>query len=1064
MLPLLSSNSHIMKYILGLAFLSFIINTVQAQSYDSTLFDHMQMRSIGPAGMSGRVTSIDVNPYDNNHIVIGTASGGVWESKSAGITWKPIFDKEAVQSIGAIAISQKNPHHIWAGTGEGNPRNSQSSGKGVYKSIDGGKTWQLMGLEKTKTIHRIIIDKHDENTIFVGALGSAWGPNEERGVFKTTDGGKTWKKILYVNDSTGCADLVVDPVNPKKMIAAMWHYNRQPWFFTSGGNGSGIYITYDGGENWKRLDEKSGLPGGTIGRSGLSICHDKPNVVYALVESKKTALFRSNDGGENWTKVSDKNIGNRPFYYADIYVDPKNENRLYNLYSVVSRSEDGGKTFKTLLPYSRVHPDHHAMWINPKNPNHIIEGNDGGLNISQDGGSTWRFIENLPVAQFYHINYDFDIPYHVYGGMQDNGSWIGPSEVWHHGGIQNPDWQEVLFGDGFDVMPMANNSRYGYAMYQGGNIHTYDRETGETRNIQPVTQDSVKLRFNWNAALAPDPKNPCGVYFGSQFVHYSNDCGKSWKRLSDDLTTNDTTKQKQVESGGLTIDATKAENYTTITCIAPSPINDEVIWVGTDDGNLWVTKDKGQNWTLITKLFKKDVPEGAWIPQITPSKHKQDEAFVIINDYRRNNWAPYAFKMSSYGDSYENLISENVLGHCHSIEQDHQEENLLFLGTEFGLYYSTDKGENWRKWTKNYPSVPTIDLKIHPREPDLIIGTFGRSAFILDDIEPLRAMAADENFLETPFEVFNSPDAYQVNYKQNPGSRFGADATYRAPGGSSSAKFSYYLNSEWLKEAQEASKKDSTKKDLKWDKISISIFNINGDTVRNFTRKADTGIHHFRWFGEQNGIRFPSSREIKKDEDPPYGAPSLPGKYTLTATIGDETDTAWVTVKPDPRINFNFNAAKERHKILESFEGKVTEAKIAFDQLISAEKNLGRMKKMVDLMPDSVKTDLNKQIKPVRQKIDSLKNIYVLPASFEGYDHVTQRLNDMLYNAYGFIADSEGVPGPNAMQAKQNTEAKIDSTVKAINSFIENEWLTLLQYFNSQDYKQFEELKKVNNE
>jgi photosystem II stability/assembly factor-like uncharacterized protein len=1053
-----------MKYILGLTFLALILNLGHAQSYDSTLFDHMAMRSVGPAGMSGRVTSIDVNSFDNNHIVIGTASGGIWESKSGGITWKPIFDKEAVQSIGAIAISERNPHHIWAGTGEGNPRNSQTSGKGIYKSIDGGKSWKLMGLEKTKTIHRVIIDKHDENTIFVGALGSAWGPNKERGVFKSTDGGETWKNVLYVNDSTGCADLVVDPNNPKKMIAAMWHYNRQPWFFTSGGTGSGIYITYDGGENWKRLDKKSGLPGGSIGRSGLTICHDKPNVVYALVESKKTALYRSNDGGENWHKVSDKNIGNRPFYYADIYVDPKNENRLYNLYSVVSRSEDGGKTFKTLLPYSGVHPDHHAMWINPKNPNHIIEGNDGGLNISMDGGSTWRFIENLPVAQFYHINYDMDVPYHIYGGMQDNGSWIGPSEVWHHGGIQNADWQEVLFGDGFDVMPMANNSRYGYAMYQGGNIHTYDKETGQTRSIKPVTQDTVALRFNWNAALAQDPHNPCGVYFGSQFLHYSNDCGKSWKRLSEDLTTNDPDKQKQVESGGLTIDATQAENYTTITCIAPSPLNEDVIWVGTDDGNLWITKDKGENWSKITKLFKKDVPEGAWIPQITPSKHKQDEAFIVINDYRRNNWAPYAFKLAGYGKSYENLVNENVLGHCHSIEQDHQEENLLFLGTEYGLYFSTDQGENWNKWIKNYPSVPTVDLKIHPRDPDLIIGTFGRAAYVLDDISPLRAMAHSNDFLDRPFKLFDSPDAYLVSYKANAGSRFGADANYKTGGGSSSAKFSYFLNPTWLKESKEVSKKDTTKKDLKWDKISIAIFNINGDTIRNFKINSDTGIRHFRWFGEQNGTHFPSTREIKKDADPARGHPALPGKYLITAQIGDQIDSAQVTLKPDPRINFNFNGEREKHAVLDEFEKSVSSAKLAFDQLLAAEKNLSRMKKMAALMEDSIKTKLNKKIKPVSATIDSLKNIFVLPASFEGYDHVTKRLNNMLYDAYGYISNSEGKPSPNAMQAKKNAEKRIVETVSAINDFIETDWLNLVQYFKAQDYKMLKELKKVNNE
>ncbi|MFK7908694.1 MAG: WD40/YVTN/BNR-like repeat-containing protein, partial [Chitinophagales bacterium] len=453
-----TSNYQIMRFILLsllLLLTTFAFNPeVQAQKIDiKKQLKGMKMRSIGPAGMSGRVTSIDVDLNNPNTIFIGTASGGVWKSESGGIRWKPIFDDQPLQSIGAVAVDQTSTGIIWAGTGEGNPRNSLNTGKGIYKSLDGGKNWKLMGLEKTKLIHRILIHPTNSDIVYVAALGSAWGENPERGVYKTTDGGTTWNKILSVDAKTGCADLVIDPSNPNKLLAAMWEFGRKPWTFNSGGKGSGLYITFDGGKTWKKQTDKDGLPKGNLGRIGLAIAPSNPKTIYALVEAKKNALYKSTDGGFKWSKIGSKNVGNRPFYYADIFVDPQNENRIYSLHSVVTKSEDGGKTFETLIPYSKVHPDYHAFWVNPSNPKHLMIGNDGGMAISQDRGENWRFVENLPLAQFYHINYDMDLPYHVYGGMQDNGSWIGPAYAWKSGGIRNSDWQELVFGDGFDVVP-----------------------------------------------------------------------------------------------------------------------------------------------------------------------------------------------------------------------------------------------------------------------------------------------------------------------------------------------------------------------------------------------------------------------------------------------------------------------------------------------------------------------------------------------------------------------------------------------------------------------------------
>ncbi|MBK7221044.1 MAG: hypothetical protein IPH94_06805 [Saprospiraceae bacterium] len=520
----------------------------------------LKFRNIGPAGMSGRITAIDVDPTDDNKIFLGSASGGVWLSENGGISFTPIFDDQSSLAIGSIKICPKNPSQILVGTGEGNPRNSLNTGNGIYKSLDGGKTWKCMGLEKTKTIHRIVIHKDNPDIVFAAAMGSPWGPNEDRGVFKTTDGGKTWKKILYVNTSTGAADMVVDPSNPEKMIVSMWEHERKPWTFISGGPGSGIYMTFDGGDTWKKLSSEDGIPKGKLGRVGLAIAPSAPNIIYSLIEAKENGLYKSEDGGLKWKLVQNKDIGNRPFYYSEIYVDPKNENRLYNVFTYLTRSDDGGKSFYNIADYGNaVHPDHHALWIHPQNSEYIIDGNDGGAAISRDMGKSWHFISNLPVGQFYHVNVDKDKPYNVYGGMQDNGSWVGPSAVLKPGGIRNTDFQELYFGDGFDVVPQPGNSRFGYAMSQGGNVAFYDRQTGQNRFVKPNHPEGVTLRYNWNAAIAQHPHDSCSLYFGSQFVHFSKDCGRSWKLISPDLTTNDTTKQDQTKTGGLTLDVTGAE-------------------------------------------------------------------------------------------------------------------------------------------------------------------------------------------------------------------------------------------------------------------------------------------------------------------------------------------------------------------------------------------------------------------------------------------------------------------------------------------------------------------------
>lgn len=993
----------------------------------------MKIRSIGPAGMSGRITAIDVNLSDKDHILAGAASGGVWESKNGGISWNPIFDNEATLSIGSIAINQNNPAEIWVGTGEGNPRNSVNTGKGIYKSIDGGKTWKLMGLEKTKAIHRVIINKENPNIVFAAAIGSPWGEHPERGVYRTNDGGKTWTHILKINSLTGAGDLVVDPSNPNKLIAAMWEHKRTPWDFVSGGKGSGLYLTYDGGDNWKQITKKEGLPKGDLGRIGLAFAPSKPNIVYALVEAKENGLYKSTDGGENWKLVAKKNIGNRPFYYADIFVDALNENRIYNLWSYVSRSEDGGKTFETIMDYgNNVHPDHHAFWIDPTDSNYFIDGNDGGLVISRDGGDTYQFAGNIPVGQFYHINIDNDFPYHIYGGMQDNGSWIGPSSVLKRGGIRNYDWQELYFGDGFDVMPYRADSRYGYAMSQGGNVGYYDRETGAVQFVKPVSPDSTKLRYNWNAPIAQDPNNDCGLYFGSQFVHYSDDCGMSWKIISPDLTTNDTSKQYQDVSGGLTIDATNAENHTTLLTIAPSTLDTKVIWAGSDDGRVHITKDGGENWIDISRNFN-GPRTGSWVPQIHVSTYNPGEAFVVVNDYRRNDYKPYLFHVTDYGSRVKRIIDQtDVPSFVLSVVQDPVQENLLFAGTDHGLYISIDNGNTWTHWDEDFPNVQVIDMKIHPRDGDLLIGTFGRAIWVMDDITPLRALAKDKAMTTKEFTCLPIPKAYDLNFRSYDGVRFIAQGEFV---GDNRTKNGANI-SLWVKPDDKTDDKEEDKK----KKVFVKVVNSEGDTIRSFSRKIGKGLSRIGWGLRQDGIEYPSRRDREKDADPPSGSDVLPGTYTLHFEYDSLFCSQEVEVEMDPRIQNAKAGRLAQQNAFDQLEPIIVKAKADFDRIKEAKQSIDRVKALLKVLPDSTAKTYTKLTDSISTELSDLEHMYFDKENLKGIQRNPDILQGKIWNARGYIGRGWKAPSGNAENAKRLLKTSAGKVAEAVDSFFEGTW------------------------
>ncbi len=781
-------------------FFAMILSVVSVEAeeapVDPALLAGLRARAIGPAGMSGRISSIDRVLSDPAVLYVGTAAGGVWKSTSGGVSWTPIFDDQPVASIGDVSIFQPSPDIVWVGTGEGNPRNSVSVGNGVYRSLDGGRTWRHLGLRKTERIHRVVLHPSNPDVAWVAAMGPTWGESPERGIFKTVDGGKSWRKVLYVNETTGGADLVIDPGNPQKLFAAMWDHRRWPWFFRSGGPGSGLYVSVDGGENWRRLTEKEGMPKGDLGRIGVAIAPSDPRIVYALVEAEKSALLRSRDGGWSWKTVNDEpGIAPRPFYYADIRVDPERPNRIYNLWSLASVSNDGGKSFEVLIPYSKIHPDHHALWIDPRDGRSLIDGNDGGIALSHDRGRTWQFAANLPLAQFYHVAVDMERPYHILGGMQDNGSWRGPAAVWENGGIRNQFWEEVGFGDGFETRSDPQNPLRGYSMSQRGFLMRWNLETGERKSIRPAPLTEGELRFNWNAAFAQDPFEPATIYLGSQFLHRSRDRGRTWEIVSPDLTTDNPDWQKQRDSGGLTPDVSGAENFTTLVAIAPSPIRKGVVWTGSDDGRIHVTRDGGETWISVEENLP-DVPENTWVPHIEPSHFDPAVAYAVFDDHRRGNWTPYLYRTEDYGQTWTSLASDPVRGYALVVAEDPVNRDLLFLGTEFGLFWSMDRGKSWMAWRHGLPTTSVMDLAIHPRESDLVIATHGRSAFVLDDIRPLRQLTPE--VVASPLYLFAIGDVQQYRVKQTGGSRFPGDGEFRGENRPYGALVTFWLGDESL--------------------------------------------------------------------------------------------------------------------------------------------------------------------------------------------------------------------------------------------------------------------------
>jgi photosystem II stability/assembly factor-like uncharacterized protein len=963
----------------------------QQVQFDSDTISGLGARNIGSATMSGRVAAVTAVKEDGRLTVyVGAASGGVWKSSNGGTTYKPVFDKQPVQSIGAIAIDPQAPKTIWVGTGESWTRNSVSIGDGIYKSTDGGDNWTNLGLKNSERISKILIDPKNTDTVYACVPGKLWSDSEDRGVYKTSDGGKTWTKILKgANLSTGCSMISMSSQDSKVLFAGMWDFRRKGWTFRSGGegpiapSGSGLFQSTDGGATWKELDEKSakGLPAKPWGRVAVTIAPSKPNVVYALIESTRSGLFYSEDGGKTWEERDRSNwMVWRPFYFANLIVDPKNENKVYKPDLTLIMSEDGGRSFSSIG--GSAHGDFHDVWVNPDITDHLIAGDDGGIWYSYDSGNTWWKGGNLPISQFYHVSVDQFDPYHVFGGLQDNSSWIGDSQ--YPGGITNSRWENLFGGDGFWVFSDPADPNYVYAEAQGGNVGRVNRVTLDGRAIKPLPNyGEGKLRYNWNTPIHVSPNEKGTIYIGAQFLFRSRDHGQTWDRISPDLTTNDPEKQKQEESGGVTVDNSSAEMHTTIYSISESPRDGQTIWVGTDDGNLQITRDAGKSWTNVVGNVP-NLPKASWVSWVEASLYDAGTAYATFDRHPFGDMEPHVYKTTDYGKTWTPIVSgdSGVRGYAHVIKEDTVTPNLLFLGTEFGLWVSLDGGKHWAQYKGHeFPNVAVRDIVVHTRESDLVLATHGRGIWIVDDITPLRKLTPDVMLQEATF-LQGKPAQQRLN--ANGGWPEGS-ASFAGPNPPDAAFITYYQKKRHI-----------------FGKMKLEVLDSQGKLVDTLPANSRRGVSRVEWSMRLKAPRVPPAATAAFEAA--QGPRVLPGTYTVKMTRGTETYTTQMVVGLDPRAKYNaedrkleFDAAMRVYNLLGDMSFEVTRINSVRDSLAD---RAGKLKG-----DDS----LGKRLLELSQKTDDLRRKIV--ATKEG-GAITgeERIREKTTELYGELLTYDGRP------------------------------------------------------
>jgi len=868
-----------MKKFIYTLFISFLFAASYGQqeaiNKGKELFGDLRARHIGPALMSGRITDLELHPTNDRVIYAGTAGGGVWKSNNGGATFNPIFD-DYCQSIGAVEIDPSNPdNNIWVGTGETWTRNSVSVGDGLYKTVDGGTNWIKMGFENSERIAGIQVNPKNPDEVYVASLGPLWNDSEDRGLYKTMDGGKTWNKILYVDKTTGCSDLTLDPKDPNIVYATFWEVRRQPWAFNSGGINSAVYKSTDAGKTFNKIH--NGFPKGKLGRLAIAVAPSNSNVLYTVIESeqdKDKGLYRSDDAGASWKQLNnDFGIVVRPFYFSRIEVDPRNPDVVVKAGLLGSISRDGGKTFKNLGPN---HSDVHDIVFDIHNSDRMHIATDGGIYRSWDGGTTLEITENIPVSQFYHVSVDNEEPYNVYGGLQDNNCWYGPSSS--PGGVEARDWNRVGFGDGYRVYRHPTKKLIYSEMQGAENVWRYDPAKDQAKTVQPLpAKGDPKLRFNWNAAMAISAHKPDRFYMGSQFVHRSEDMGETWTKISPDLTTNDPKKQNQEDSGGLSRDNSGAENHCTIFTIAESPLDENVIWVGTDDGNVQVTKDGGKTWTNVVANIT-GLPKNTMTYHIEASVFGKGNAYAVFTGYQTGDKNTYVYKTTDFGATWKSIVTPDIYGFARNIQEDYENENLLFLGTEFGLFITLNGGKNWYKFTKNMPAANVHFIELHKKTNDLVMATHGRGVIIIDDISPLRQLTEENMNKELHFFTSKPTVIAETN-------GFGSTSTetqFVGENPSSAARIVYYL-----------------KKRHTLGKMTLEIQDANGNKVTELGPGKAKGINVVEW---NYNMKPPKMAAAKTFAFGGFTSPRVPaGTYKVVIQKGKETYTNDLVIQYDPK-------------------------------------------------------------------------------------------------------------------------------------------------------------------